>query len=327
MLGIRPALGRLFVADDDGVPGAHPVAVISHAMWQSRFGGAADAIGKTLLVNGVLLEIVGVTEKSFTGIEADAVDVWLPSSMAGPLGLTSADGDWRKGLFLYAHYVARLAPGAEDSTAARQAAEALRLRAAHDGARPDAGSTDCLPSCWRRAVVAGRATCRLWLALVAALVLVIACANVANLLLARAITRRRELAVRLSLGAGAWRVARQHLTESAVLALLGGVAGVVVAYWAMGLMRQFPLPPSAGRIDARLLAVRAGRLAADRPALRHPSRDPRGAGRSRSGAQGLARRRRAETEPHAPCARRAADRPVAGAPRRRRPVRAVAAAA
>ncbi len=104
----------------------------------------------------------------------------------------------------------------------------------------------------------------LWLALVAALVLIIACANVANLLLARAITRRRELAVRLSLGAGAWRVARQHLTESAVLALLGGVAGVVLAYWAMGLMQQFPLPPSAGRIDARLLAFALGRLAADR---------------------------------------------------------------
>ena len=69
VLGIRPALGRLFVADDDGVPGAHPVAVVSYAMWQARFGGAADAIGKTLLVNGVLLEIVGVTQKSFAGIE------------------------------------------------------------------------------------------------------------------------------------------------------------------------------------------------------------------------------------------------------------------
>ena len=76
--GDPPALGRLFVADDDGVPGAHPVAVISHAMWQARFGGAADAIGKTLLVNGVLLEIVGVTQKGFTGIEADGVDCGCP---------------------------------------------------------------------------------------------------------------------------------------------------------------------------------------------------------------------------------------------------------
>ena len=258
VLGIRPALGRFFVAADDGVPGAHPVTVVSHTLWQTRFGGAADTIGRTLLVNGVLLEIIGVTQKSFAGIEADAIDVWLPSSMAGPLGLNDADGDWRNGLFLHARYVARLAPGAEDSTAGRQAAEALRLRAAHESLDP---TPEVLMS--PIALAAGPGSSRtvdlwLWLVLAAAVVLLIACANVANLLLARAITRRRELAIRLSLGAGAWRVARQHLTESGVLALLGGVAGVVVAYWAMGLMHQFPLPPSAGRLDARLLAFALG---------------------------------------------------------------------
>ena len=95
VLGIRPAVGRLFVADEDE-GAAHPVAAISHAMWQTRFAGAADAVGKTLLVNGVQLEIIGVTEKGFTGIDADVVDVWLPSSMAGPLGLASVDSDWRR---------------------------------------------------------------------------------------------------------------------------------------------------------------------------------------------------------------------------------------
>jgi predicted permease len=280
LLGIRPALGRLFVAEDDGVPGAHPVTVVSHTLWQTRFGGAADAIGRTLLVNGVLLEIVGVTQKNFAGIEADGVDVWLPSSMAGPLGLKDAEGDWRKGLFLHARYVARLAPGAEDSTAGRQAAEALRLRAAHEilDPTPEVLMSDV-------ALAAGPGSSRaadlwLWLVLAAALVLLIACANVANLLMARAITRRRELAIRLSLGAGAWRVARQHLTESGVLALLGGVAGVVVAYWAMGLMHQFPLPPSAGRLDARLLtfalgaSLLTGLLFGILPALRAVQVDP-----------------------------------------------------
>jgi predicted permease len=280
VLGIRPALGRLFVADDDGVLGAHAVVVVSHGMWQSRFAGAADAIGRTLLVNGVLLEIVGVTEKGFTGIEADGVDVWLPSSMAGPLGLRGVDGDWRKRLGLFARYVARLAPGVEDSTAAAQAAEALRLRAADEelDPSPEVVTSPVVLAAAHRGV--GAANLSLWLALVSALVLIIACANVANLLLARAITRRRELAIRLSLGAGTWRVARQHLTESAVLALLGGGAGVVVAYWAMGLMQQFPLPPAAGRIDARLLtfalavSLLTGVLFGILPAIRAVKVDP-----------------------------------------------------
>jgi predicted permease len=119
-----------------------------------------------------------------------------------------------------------------------------------------------------------------WLVVVAGLVLIIACANVANLLLARAITRRRELAIRLSLGAGAWRVARQHLTESAVLAVLGGVAGLIVAYWAMGLMRQFPIPPAAGHVDGRLLvfaitlSLLTGLLFGVLPAIRAVQVDP-----------------------------------------------------
>jgi putative ABC transport system permease protein len=258
-LGIQPALGRLFVPDDDGVPGDHPVAIVSHTMWETRFGSAADTVGKTLLLNGVLLEIVGVTQKGFTGIEADNVDVWLPASMAGPLELRRRDGDWRQHLGLFAHYVARLAPGAQQTRAAAQAAEALRLRAADEELDPTPEvllAPLVLASTWGSARVADLS---LWLAVVACVVLVIACANVANLLLARAITRRRELAVRLSLGAGAWRVARQHLTESAVLALVGGAAGVLLAYWAMGLMiQQFPLPPSAGHIDARLLAFALG---------------------------------------------------------------------
>ncbi len=278
VLGIPAALGRFFIAEDDGVAGAHPVAVISHAMWQTRFGGAADAVGKTLLINGVLLEIVGVTEKGFTGVEADGVDVWLPSSMAAPLGLERADGDWRRST-LAVRYIARLASAADDAIAMSQAAESLRRIA---DAELDPTPEVLMSPLVLAAANRGTRTVNLslWLVLVAALVLIIACANVANLLLAQAITRRRELAVRLSLGAGAWRVARQHLTESAVLAVLGGVAGVVVAYWAMGLMRQFPLPPSAGRIDARLLtfalaaSLLTGILFGILPAIRAVQVDP-----------------------------------------------------
>jgi predicted permease len=278
VLGIRPALGRFFVAAEDGLPDAHPVAVLSHAMWQSRFGAATDVVGKTLLVNGVLFEIVGVTQNGFSGIEADAVDLWLPSSMAGSLGLTSAQGDWRRST-LAVRYVARLAPGVEESVAQTAAATALRQIA-------DAG-LDPTPEVVMAPVVLAAASrgskavdLSLWLVLVAALVLIIACANVVNLLLAQAITRRRELAVRLSLGAGAWRVARQHLTESAVLALSGGVAGVVVAFWGIRLMRQFPLPPSAGQLDARMLlfvlgvSLLSGVVVGVLPALRAVQSDP-----------------------------------------------------
>ena len=291
VLGIRAAAGRLFVAEDDGAAGAHPVAVISHAMWQSRFAGAADAVGKTLLVNGVLLEIVGVTAKGFTGIEADAVDVWLPSSMAGPLGLQSSTATGAGGPFLCALWLAWR--------------RALRIRSRRSGRQKRCGVSrdaelDPTPDVLMHPMVlAARRGARavdlwLWLVLVAALVLIIACANVANLLLARGITRRRELALRLSLGAGPWRVARQQLTESAVLALLGGVAGVVVAYWAMALLQHFPLPPSAGRIDARLLAfalgvsLLTGMLFGILPAIRAVQVDP-GQALKDSGAGGAPR--------------------------------------
>ena len=278
VLGIQPAVGRLFVAEEDGAPGAHPVAVLGHAMWQSRFGAAPDVVGKTLLVNGVHLEIVGVTQNGFSGIDADAVDLWLPSSMAGPLGLASTQGNWRRST-LAVRYVARLAPGAQESTAATAAATALRHNA--DAELDPTPEVLTAPVVLAAASRGSRAVnLSLWLVLVAALVLIIACANVINLLLAQAITRRRELAVRLSLGAGPWRVARQHLIESAVLALLGGVAGVVVAFWGMGLMRQFPLPPSAGQVDSRLLlfalglSLLTGVVVGVLPALRAVRSDP-----------------------------------------------------
>src|SRR5262249_680328 len=108
VLGVRPAIGRLFVEDDDGVPGAPPVAILRHALGRPRFGGAWDAIGKSLLVNGVPLEIVGVSSKGFVGIESEAVDLWLPASMAAPLRLERDDADWRTTPGIFALYAARL---------------------------------------------------------------------------------------------------------------------------------------------------------------------------------------------------------------------------
>ena len=126
-------------------------------------------------------------------------------------------------------------------------------------------------------------------------------------------------------GRGAWRVSTSP--RACCWRCSAASRESSLAYWALGvLMQQFPLPPAAGRIDVRLLVFALGASLLTGAALWHPSRDPRGAARSRSGAQRLARRRRVETEPHAPCAGRAADRLVAGAPRRRRALCAVAAA-
>jgi predicted permease len=265
VLGVRPAVGRLFLVEEDGIPGAHPVALISHAMWLGRFGGTADVLGKTLLLNGVHIAIVGVTAKGFDGIDPDPVDVWVPSALSTTLGIWGSreERDWRlvPDGGLYAHYVARLQPSADDETANGQAGRALTHAAEASPALDPTPEVRTAPLVMASAGITGRSrevNLSLWLTVVAAFVLLIACANVANLLLARALARRRELAVRLSLGAGRWRVVRQYLTESAVLALLGGLCGVLVAYWGMALMQQFPLPPAAGIIDARLLMFALG---------------------------------------------------------------------
>jgi predicted permease len=297
VLGVPPARGRLFGPQDDQ-PGAPAAVLISHELWMTRFGGADDVIGRRVPLGGALVDIVGVMPKGFIGIDADPVDVWVPPSIAQPVGLESGER-WRAQT-LGIHFVARLARGADESAADLEAASALReaaratpeldptpearmtpivLRGRHPG---PAGSGDLLP---------------LWLALVSALVLLIACANVANLLLARGVARQRDLAMRLSLGAGPWRIARQQLVESLIFALCGGAAGIVVAQWTMGMMRQFPLPSAAERIDGRLLlfalalSLLTSLLFGVLPAIRATRVDPVRALRQSHAAGGLARDR------------------------------------
>jgi hypothetical protein len=253
VLGAPPALGRLFRPQDDQ-PGAPAAVLISHELWTTRFGGADDVVGTHMQLSGALVEIVGVMPAGFIGIDADPVDVWVPPSLAQAVGLASGDG-WRADT-LGMHFVARLARGAGESAADLEAASALReaARATPDlDPTPDVRMTPIVLRGQNPGPARSGDLLPLWLALVSALVLLIACANVANLLLARGVARQRDLAMRLSLGAGSWRIARQQLVESLVLALFGGAAGIVVAQWAMALMRRFPLPPAAEQIDGRLL--------------------------------------------------------------------------
>jgi len=254
LLGVQPALGRFFLPEEDGVEGRNPVVVISNGFWTRRFGRAPSILGRQLLLNDMALTIIGVADGEFTGLGAERIDVWVPTAMAAPLGLMFHG--WREHSGMAAvSFIGRLEHDAMAGAALSEAASALRLAAE---SHPELDRT---PSVIQASLIPASGPYRpkaadlsLWLALVATMALVVACANVANLLLARSVARRHELAVRLSLGASRGRLFRQHLTESAVLALLGGAAGMLVAIAGLGLIRRFPLPPAAGHIDARLLA-------------------------------------------------------------------------
>ncbi len=232
VLGLRPQLGRLFSPDDDRVPGAHPVAVISHRLWIRRFGGDPNVIGKPLAINSHPFTIVGVLPSSFPGtFSAFGTDVWTPMMMheeVRPRGIKITNRGWG-----WLHGTARLKPGvtriqaqAEVSAIARQIAEQYPKLV-------DNGfDFNLVPATAMREEFAAIVS-RLLLFLMAAasVVLLITCGNIASVLLARAMSRRGEIAVRQSLGASRARLVQQWTTESVLLAVLGGVAGLAVSMW------------------------------------------------------------------------------------------------
>ncbi len=232
VLGVRPVLGRTFVAEEDRAPGAHPVAVISYGLWQRRFGGDPAIAGKSLTINRLPFTIVGVAPQGFTGVTLNIADVWVPMMMyqAVPTGF-----DWynsRRGLFLGA--AARLKPGTDRRQAQANLDVLSRQLQQEHPAENDRRSTALVPLLDARLDPNGNRSVLAAVGLlytVVAIVLLVGCANVANLLLVRGASRRREIATRLALGARRGRLVRQLLTESLVLALIAGAAGVLLAYW------------------------------------------------------------------------------------------------
>lgn len=243
VLGTRASHGRYFTPEEDSPAGGTPVVVLAHHAWVRDFGADPAAVGAPLLVDGAPYTIIGVTAPGFTGAELSPVDLWLPISLRGP----RMRSDWRTSWdSFWVTVIGRLRPGVTLEQASEDATGAYRQ--GYTGSRTwmAEGTIRAVPN---RYTSAGReraeARVARWLMGTAALVLLIACANVINLLLARMVRRRREVAVRLALGAGRGRLIRLLLAESGLLAVAAGAASLAVAALLGGFIWRVILPDLA----------------------------------------------------------------------------------
>lgn len=276
VLGVSAAVGRTFTPDDDKTPGGQPVVVLSYAFWQSRFAGDPSIVGKDLDIDGRKMTCIGVAQAGFDGVEPpNRAKIFVPLMMEAELTpLTDALKDRRQ---RWVNAFGRLKPG----VTAKQAKAALQpfmhsmlemevKEAAFHNAAPFTRQQfltcwiDVLPGSQGRSYARESMTTPLWLLLgVTGAVLLMACANLANLLLARATGRQREFAIRLAIGAGRGHIIRQMLLESFLLSLFGGTAGLLLAYWADNfLLKTFLSGANDTAIsalpDARILAFTFG---------------------------------------------------------------------
>lgn len=260
LLEVQPLLGRLFGEAEDAKPTGTPVAVLSHGFWRSAFGGDPSVLGRTIELGKNPYTVIGVAPEGFTGTELTAVDLWLPMSTSGtgPFG----DPEWLQNRgSQWLQTLVRLQPDIADGAAAEDATRGYREGHAestgdfHKRAEASfAGLTGATMAGSEGST--GRVTG--WLLGVTVMLLVIACANIANLVLARGLLRRGEIAVRLALGVSRGRLLRQLLTESLLLAGLGFALGLLLVRLGSGLLRTVLLPGlvwEGSAIDGRVLLV------------------------------------------------------------------------
>ncbi|HKP85375.1 MAG TPA: ABC transporter permease [Blastocatellia bacterium] len=266
VLGVKPILGRTFSPDEDKTPSTHPVTVLSYACWQRDFGGDPSLVGRTISLNRRDFAVLGIAPKDFTGTDlGGGIDLWIPMMMHNEV---QADMgmfyDTRRGLAF--NVIGRLKPGVTLEQA-QSALSTLASQLEQEYPKDNEGrNVRLMPLLQARVNADGEGqivrTSLILMGTVFA-VLLIACANVANLLLARATKRRREFAIRLAIGASRSRLIRQLLTESLVLSLVGGTVGFLAALWTKDIVNSlvpFGGGPEASAVglDSRVLVFALG---------------------------------------------------------------------
>ncbi len=261
VLGVRPILGRGFLPAEDERPGGAPVAVISYRLWQTHFAANPGIVGQTIEINQHAFSIVGVAPAVFQGSQTGLrSEIWIPIMMDAQL---LPQGD-----LLHDHHyfwlivLGRLKPGVAPEQAQEEMTLRLKREAKNYPEEHRGHDTVTVHPLWRSPFGANQFLSMLlpMLMSIAGLVLLLACANVANLMLVRSVARRRELAIRMSLGASRWRLVRQLLVESLVLGLAGGVIALLITFWTAGTFMKF-LPETDFPISLSIRADRAVLLA------------------------------------------------------------------
>ena len=278
VLGIHAALGRTFTSDDDRVPGGHPITVLSYDFWKTRFAADQNVIGKTVLVNGRSFTVIGVAEKGFDGVELGfTTQIFVPIAMVGDIvPIADVISFLKNRRQRWVNAFGRLKPGVSGTHAkaslqpffhgllemeVRQ--EAFNNASNEVRKRFLQNIIDVLPGSQGRSYIRRQLTTPLWVLMaLTSGVLLIACANVASLLIARATSRQKEIAVRLAIGAGRLRIMRQLLVESLLLSTAGAILGLGLALATDRLLLAF-LPPDTTSLklstspDLRILAFTA----------------------------------------------------------------------